>query len=287
MKNLILTAIAVCSLNTIQAQEISYKKWVKEAPRLEDSFFTTPKAKEVAETVLLYQQPTGGWPKNINFFQTPDNKEKALEIKNDVNASTIDNGATTTEIIYLSRLYNATHDETYKEAAIRGLDYLFEAQYENGGWPQFYPRPKGYYVQITYNDNAMINVMNLLRDVSNGKSPFTYLPESTRQKAQKAIDKGVECILKTQVKQHGKLTVWCAQHDRETFAPAKARAYELPSLSGAESANIVIYLMQLPNPSAEVIQSIESAVQWFKDSEIKGIKIESFINKDGKKRPPV
>ena len=40
MKNLILTAIAVCSLNTIQAQEISYKKWVKEAPRLEDSFFT-------------------------------------------------------------------------------------------------------------------------------------------------------------------------------------------------------------------------------------------------------
>ena len=276
MKNLILTAIAVCSLNTIQAQEISYKKWVKEAPRLEDSFFTTPKAKEVAETVLLYQQPTGGWPKNINFFQTPDNKEKALEIKNDVNASTIDNGATTTEIIYLSRLYNATHDETYKEAAIRGLDYLFEAQYENGGWPQFYPRPKGYYVQITYNDNAMINVMNLLRDVSNGKSPFTYLPESTRQKAQKAIDKGVECILKTQVKQHGKLTVWCAQHDRETFAPAKARAYELPSLSGAESANIVIYLMQLPNPSAEVIQSIESAVQWFKDSEIKGIKIESL-----------
>ena len=41
--------------------------------------------------------------------------------------------------------------------------------------------------------------------------------------------------------------------------------------------------MQLTNPSAEVIQSIESAVQWFKDSEIKGIKIESFINKDGKK----
>lgn len=130
-------------------------------------FFTTPKAKEVAETVLLYQQPTGGWPKTLIFSDTRQQR-KALEIKNDVNASTIDNGATTTEIIYLSRLYNATHDETYKEAAIRGLDYLFEAQYENGGWPQFYPRPKGYYVQITYNDNAMINVMNLLRDVSNG-----------------------------------------------------------------------------------------------------------------------
>lgn len=46
MKNLILTAIAVCSLNTIQAQEISYKKWVKEAPRLEDSFSLLPKQKK-------------------------------------------------------------------------------------------------------------------------------------------------------------------------------------------------------------------------------------------------
>lgn len=78
MKNLILTVIAVCSLNTIQAQEISYKKWVKEAPRLEDSFFTTPKAKEVAETVLLYQQPTGGWPKNINFFSDTRQQRKSF-----------------------------------------------------------------------------------------------------------------------------------------------------------------------------------------------------------------
>lgn len=81
MKNLILTAIAVCSLNTIQAQEISYKKWVKEAPRLEDSFFTTPQATEVAETVLLYQQPTGGWPKNINFFRHPTTKKKLWKSK--------------------------------------------------------------------------------------------------------------------------------------------------------------------------------------------------------------
>jgi hypothetical protein len=28
----------------------------------------------------------------------------------------------------------------------------------------------------------------------------------------------VECILKTQVVQEGKLTVWCAQHDERTLA---------------------------------------------------------------------
>ena len=263
----------------------NYKEWVHLAPKFDDAFFRTEEAQRIGDNVLLYQQVTGGWPKNIYMPAELTEQEytKAWNAKGDVNQSTIDNNATTTEIQYLARLYQATQKEKYKEGVLKGIQYLLKAQYDNGGWPQFYPRPKGYYVQITYNDNAMINVMNLLRDVSNGKSPFTYLPESTRQKAQKAIDKGVECILKTQVKQHGKLTVWCAQHDRETFAPAKARAYELPSLSGAESANIVIYLMQLTNPSAEVIQSIESAVQWFKDSEIKGIKIESFINKDGKK----
>lgn len=44
-------------------------------------FFTTSKAKEVAETVLLYQQPTGGWPKNINFFRHPTTKKKLWKSK--------------------------------------------------------------------------------------------------------------------------------------------------------------------------------------------------------------
>ena len=36
----------------------------------------------------------------------------------------------------------------------------------------------------------------------------------------------MECILNTQVKQNGKLTVWCAQHDEHTLAPAKAHEEE-------------------------------------------------------------
>jgi pectinesterase len=34
--------------------------------------------------------------------------------------------------------------EKYKKAFLNGLDYLLAAQYENGGWLQFYPL-KGYY----------------------------------------------------------------------------------------------------------------------------------------------
>ena len=81
----------------------------------------------------------------------------------------------------------------------------------------------------------MVGVLELLRDIVQRKPEFAFLGDADRARAQQAIDKAVECILKTQVMQDGKLTVWCAQHDERTLAPAKARAYELPSLSGSES----------------------------------------------------
>jgi PelA/Pel-15E family pectate lyase len=83
----------------------------------------------------------------------------------------------------------------------------------------------------------------------------------------------VDCILKTQIVQHGRLTAWCAQHDEHTLAPAKARAYELRSLSGAESVGVVKFLMGIDNPSPEVVKAVEAAVAWFRASKITGIKI--------------
>ena len=292
MKKILLIALSCFFLTGLSAQtDTNYKEkhpckdWVKIAPKFDDAFFKTPEAIRIADNVLLYQQITGGWPKNIYMAAelTDQERKDALKMKENVNLSTIDNRATITEMNYLARIYLATQDEKYKDAFLRGLQYLFEAQYENGGWPQFYPRPKGYYIHITYNDDAMINVMKLLRDITKAKAPYTFVPDAARQQAQVALDKGVECILKTQVKQNGKLTVWCAQHDRETLAPAKARAYELPSLSGQESDDIVLFLMSLSKPTPEMIASIDAAIEWFKESEIKNIKKEYFTNADGKK----
>ena len=292
MKRTFLFCALLALLTGANAQETTdykekhpYKDWVKIAPKLDDAFFTTPEAIRIADNVLLYQQTTGGWPKNIYMPAelTADEYKKALAAKDNVNQSTIDNNATSTEIRYLSRVYLATDIEKYKEAALEGIRYILKAQYPNGGWPQFWPRPKGYYTHITYNDNAMVNVMNLLRDVYNKKAPYTYVPDTLCQRARAAFDKGVECILNTQVKQNGKLTVWCAQHDEHTLAPAKARAYELPSLSGAESDNIVLLLMSIPDPSPEIIASVEAAIAWFKANKITGIMRENFTNSEGKK----
>lgn len=292
MKRIMLFGLLLACLAGTEAQESKeyktkqpYKSWVKMAPKLDDDFFKTPEAIRIADNVLLYQQTTGGWPKNIYMPAELTRKERkaALRAKNNVNESTIDNNATSTEIRYLARTYLATGIEKYKDAALEGIRYILKSQYANGGFPQFWPRPTGYYTHITYNDNAMVNVMNLLREVYERKAPYTFVPDDLCRQARTAFDKGVECILKTQVRQNGKLTVWCAQHDEHTLAPAKARAYELPSLSGAESDNIVLLLMSLPNPSPEIIAAIEGAVTWFKENRITGIMRQEFTNAEGKK----
>src|SRR6185369_14862700 len=105
-----------------------------------------------------------------------------------------------------------------------------------------------------------------------GASGYAFLTDAERTRARQAMDRGIECILKTQVTQNGELTVWCAQHDEHTLAPAKARAYEHPSLSGSESVGIVEFLMGIPKPSPEVVRSIEAAVAWFREVKITGIR---------------
>lgn len=266
-------------------QKKIYKTWTSWAAHLDPEFFSTAEATRIGDNLLLYQQTTGGWPKNINMAKTlSDSEKKKVEAqKTNVKESTIDNRATSTEIIYLSKLYNATGNERYKDAVMKGMQYLFDAQYDNGGWPQFYPRNKGYYTHITYNDDAMINVMKIMRDASLGKAPFAFFPDSVKQKAKNALDKGIDCILKTQYVQNGKLTVWCAQHDEKTLKPANARAFELASLSGQESDDIVLFLMSLSKPSQAIVNSVEAAVEWFHNTEIDGYKREYFKNADGKK----
>lgn len=292
MKQILLFCLALCCLTDVAAQKQTdykekqpYKSWVHMAPKLDDAFFRTDEARRIADNVLLYQQTTGGWPKNIYMPAelSPEERTKAIDAKKEVNESTIDNGATSTEIHYLARTYLATQDPKYKDAVLRGIQYIFDAQYANGGWPQFYPRPKGYYIHITYNDNAMVNIMEVLREIYEKQAPYSFVPDSVCEKARAAFNKGITCILKTQIRKEGKLTVWCAQHDRETLAPAKARAYELPSYSGQESDEIVLLLMSLKKPSPAIIAAIEGSVAWFKSTKIEGLTKEYYTDANGKK----
>ena len=119
--------------------------------------------------------------------------------------------------------------------------------------------------------------METTRDIAAKKASTRLLTMADAQGCR--CRAAIECILKTQVVVNGKKTVWCAQHDEVTFAPAPARTFELVSLSGGESVGIVRFLMSIRQPSPEVVDSIKSAVEWFEKSKLTGIKWEAKPDK--------
>jgi PelA/Pel-15E family pectate lyase len=246
----------------------------KECLRQPVAWYAGPEARRIAENVLLYQLDCGGWAKNVEMAAplTPEARAKVSRRKGDRGSATIDNGATYTQLRFLARTAGASREPRFHEAICRGLDFLLTNQYGNGGWPQF-PHREGYYRHITFNDDAMIGVMELLREAARGAPPYDFLDGARRAQSAKAVEKGIECILNCQVIVNGKRTVWCAQHDEATLAPAPARSYELVSLSGGESVGIVRFLMGVENPPPRLVEAVHSAAAWFDQARLTGLKL--------------
>lgn len=250
-----------------------------EALDQDPGWYASDEAIRIADNVLMYQHESGGWPKNIDMAEVLSEedevriREEQAEGGTTLSNITIDNGATYTQMRYLARVYEATGRERFKEGFLRGIDYLLEAQYDNGGWPQYYPIREGYYERITFNDGAITGVMRLLRNVAKRNAPYDFVDEKWHAKITTALNKGLEVILETQIEVDGKLTAWCAQYDEQDLSPARARSYEPPSISGAESVGIVEYLMEIEDPSPEVIRAVEAAVDWFERVKLTDIRL--------------
>ena len=251
------------------AKPISWNEILKQEP----SWYGEVEAIRIADNVLLYQRNTGGWPKNIDMAAALKESEAAAVSKQKQEIdSNIDNGATYTQLTFLARVYEAKKLERHKESFLKGLDFLLKAQYENGGWPQYFPNSKRYYAHITFNDGAMIGVLKLLRDIAQEKAVYSFVDAGRRSQACAALQKGIDCILKTQVVVKGQRTVWAAQHDEITLAPAPARAFEPAALASAESVGVVRFLLSLGKPNQQIMDAVESAVEWFQGARLTGIK---------------
>lgn len=274
---LLLALMGALALASPGCAQTPAPEWNGGIVRREAGWYASPEARRIADVVVQHQSAEGGWPKNTSLLVSPDAAPVEDSVKN-----TFDNEATTLPMAFLARVIQAGERPGDRAAFDGGLDYILAAQYPNGGWPQFYPLRQGYYTHITYNDDAMIRVMTLLRDVAAGDGPYGFVDAERRARAGSAMAKGLEVILATQVRQAGVLTVWCAQHDETTLQPAWARAYEPPSLSGNESVGITRFLMTIPEPSPEVIAAIEGAVGWFEASAIQGLRFENFTAEDGR-----
>ena len=230
----------------------------------------------IAERMLVYQLDNGGWPKQLQDgsvvkYETEIDEVLMARIKaTSAKHATIDNSSTSREINTLVKAYKTTANKAYLAAAEKGIAYLLKAQYANGGWPQYYPDQSIYRAEITYNDDAMVNVLNIMLNIATQSNDFEVLHKVFSEKAEDAVNRGIACILKTQVKQNGKPTIWAAQYDQNTFEPAKARNFEPASLSTSESVGVVRFLMRIQHPAAAIKLSISNAVDWFKQTKITG-----------------
>jgi PelA/Pel-15E family pectate lyase len=238
-------------------------------------WFARPGNLRLATAIISYQTPTGGWSKAVDYEKGPRVPGTHWTSQKGGGwhyCGTIDNRTTTEQVRFLAGVHAATGDAAAKDAALKGIDYLLEAQYPNGGWPQNYPVESGYHEAVTLNDNAMLHVMELLLDLAGGGERHAFVDETRRNAARAAVDRGIAWLLDAQVKIGGHPTVWCAQHDPLDSAPVKARAKEPPSLSGGESAEMVKFLTRRGPVTPEVVAAIESAVKWFEGNRLTGLR---------------
>jgi PelA/Pel-15E family pectate lyase len=259
--------------------------------RNQSAWYAQAEARRIADIVVSFQTPAGGWSKNLDMTQhrrapgelfagesipirmgSLDN-DRPQELEWNF-VGTFDNDATTTQLRYLAKVIAATdpgRNEAYRRAFQRGLDYIFAAQYPNGGWPQVWPLQGGYHDAITFNDGAMINVLDLLKDVAAGTNDFCWVPKQARKAAAASFQRGLDCILASQVVTNGCRTVWCQQCDALSLQPTSARNYEMPAQSGSESAEVMSFLMRLRTPDSRTVAAVHAAAAWFEKTSLRGI----------------
>ena len=235
----------------------------------------------IGDNILLYQKDNGGWPKNYDMLAilTTAQKDSLLKVKNILN-TTFDNSTTYSHIACLATIYTATKLERFKAAALKGTDFVLSAQYKNGGWPQYYPLENNYSKAITFNDDNITGIMTVLKNIKENSAEYSFVDKNRRKKSALSFEKGLRCILTTQINDAGKPTAWCQQYDEVTLQPTWARAFEPPGICNAESSGVVLLLMNIEHPSKEIITAVENAEAWFNESKIYNTRVKTIAAPD-------
>jgi len=231
--------------------------------------------REIADNVLLFQRANGGWPKDYDMLAVlNEDQKKALRDSHAKTDTTFDNHTTHSQIDYLARAFVLLGDPAYRDACVRGFDYLVAQQYPHGGFPQRTPGAKGIAGLITFNDGVMIGCLAVLQAAAERRPHFAWLDEARRARAADAVRRGIECLLRCQIRAGGRLTGWGQQHDPVTFETVGARTFELACIAPGDTAEVAEFLMGVPRPSPEIVLAVDAAVAWLTKVKLTGIRID-------------
>lgn len=238
--------------------------------------YAPAQVREIVANILLFQRENGGWPKDYDMAAILTEEQKAAVLATRGRRDTsFDNGNLHSQVNYLAQACAEAAEPPWREACLRGFDFLLAAQYPNGGFPQRYPDPKDFHAHITFNDYVMIGILHVLKDAAEGAPHFAWLDEVRRERAREAVQRGVACILRCQIRVDGRLTGWCQQHDEVTYEARPARSFELASICPQDTTEIVRFLMQLRAPTAAVGPAVDAAVAWLEEAKLSGVRLEN------------
>ncbi len=262
-------------------------------------WWTSDEALKAAHNIITWQVADGGWSKNIDMVSKPRAPGDLYDANNEnrfpdladfdkpVDPSwhyiaTLDNDSTWLQIRFLARVGTAllaAHRDADAASILasvqRGVEYLLDSEYPNGGWPQVWPLEGGYHDAITINDDAMTHAVEILHDVATGAPDYKFLPAAMAKRAGPAAERGIDCLLKLQITENGVKTAWAQQYDALTLEPTSARNYEMASLTSDESFPVVQFFMSLPNPTPAEVAAVHAACAWFVKVEIFGFRFGS------------
>ena len=231
----------------------------------------------IADNLLRYQRKDGGWKENQDPLRILDSAEQArLLAESETAGGSFDNRNIYTQVDYLAAAFVRTGDARYRDASVRGLEFILSHQIPScGGWPHTVPGRERYHPYVTFADEVTPGVLSTLRRVLQDQE-FSFVAATMRERVRQAVERGDACLLQLQVRQADALTGWAGQYDNLTLQPAQGRTFELPSIMVQETVATLRYLMRIPQPSPEVVASIEAGVAWLREVQLQGMRLETF-----------
>lgn len=230
-------------------------------------------AKKAADALLWGQHPSGGWRYFIDFDPEGTAKwHKEIgsqcwgweEFYYDCGNATFDDSVTTGVIRFFMDLTEADPDPKYHMALEKGLNFVLESQYPDGGWPQRYPicsddadvPHPNYTAYRTFNDDVTIGNIELLLDAFDRYGDRRYLEAALR---------GMDFVAEAQLDppQAG----WADQYTEDLEAAA-ARSYEPQAISTGATLRAIDSLQTFYKitGATEYLMGIPAAIDWLRNS---------------------
>ncbi|MBP2161150.1 MULTISPECIES: pectate lyase [Asticcacaulis] len=233
-------------------------------------------AEDVAGALIWGQHPSGGWHYMIDFAGEASLKDwydtigshgmRLEEMRHYYGNATFDDGGTIESAEFLLRLYLERRDPKYRVPLDKAIDFVIDAQYPIGGWPQRYPINReysngglpDYTANITFNDEVAINNTNFLMTVYQALGETRVLEPLMR-------GMGIFILAQQGQPQPG----WALQYTSD-LKPAGARTSEPPSLATHTTAACVAQMIKFYRWTGDTkyLARLDEALDWLDTLEL-------------------